>query len=286
MKAHLHLLPLVCLVCLTVCAVAQSTTDYDALVQQGKTQLQAGNNDAAGASAAAALKLNPDRWEGYALVGGVMINPHNCEAANHFLAAALRNAPAEKQTGIQNLMDQCQNPVQAASANTSSSSSPTLQETSDWLAKTLKEYSGRTRQNDDGPEILRTLDAGIKDSCMFYQIQQSSFVTNGKRKTETWKTEIPLGAVTAVYDGLEIHDGNHPRIETFPISAIQFTRPELGTSAEDAIEIVIEQTPSAQLGPEAPQPPAMIIPRIENAFKHAVELCHGTYSHSQPKEPF
>lgn len=58
-------------VCVAVCAIAQSLPNYDALVQQGEAQLQAGNNDAALSSANAAIKLNGERWEAYAVAGAL-----------------------------------------------------------------------------------------------------------------------------------------------------------------------------------------------------------------------
>lgn len=57
-----------------VVASAQTAADYDALVQQGKAQLQAGSNDAALTSANAAIKLDASRWEAYTVAAGANIN--------------------------------------------------------------------------------------------------------------------------------------------------------------------------------------------------------------------
>lgn len=62
-------------------ALAQPRPSYDSMVQQGKTQLQAGSNDAALASAMAAIKLSSDRWEAYAVAGGALMNLKRYEDA-------------------------------------------------------------------------------------------------------------------------------------------------------------------------------------------------------------
>ena len=90
------------IVLLTVLPPALSQTmqdavsNYNALIQQGKAQLQAGSNDAALASANAAVKLDTARWEAYAVAGGALINLKRCDEAkrNCMRCRPVRNAPA------------------------------------------------------------------------------------------------------------------------------------------------------------------------------------------------
>jgi Flp pilus assembly protein TadD len=72
--------------------LGQSGADYDTLVQQGKTQLQSANNDAALASANAAITLDAGRWEAYAGAGGALINLKQCDEAKANLNAAIKLA--------------------------------------------------------------------------------------------------------------------------------------------------------------------------------------------------
>src|SRR6185437_9781422 len=56
------------------CAFAQNAQNYEALVQKGKAQLEAGHADQALASGEQAIKMSAARWEGYALAGGALMN--------------------------------------------------------------------------------------------------------------------------------------------------------------------------------------------------------------------
>jgi tetratricopeptide (TPR) repeat protein len=87
-------------------AAAQSTPSYDTLIQRGKTQMQAGNNDQALATGEQAIKLDPNRWQAYALAGGALMNlKHYARAAASFSEAAKR-APQAKQAALLNLRRQ------------------------------------------------------------------------------------------------------------------------------------------------------------------------------------
>jgi tetratricopeptide (TPR) repeat protein len=88
-------------------AVAQTAPDYDALVQKGKTQLQAGSADLAVASGEAAIKMNADRWEGYALAGGALMNLKRYEQAADKFSNAIEKAPEPKQAALRDLRRQC-----------------------------------------------------------------------------------------------------------------------------------------------------------------------------------
>jgi tetratricopeptide (TPR) repeat protein len=150
MKASVRLLQAVCLgmISLAVCAAAQSAPDYDALVQQGKAQLQVGNKDAALNSANAAIKANADRWEAYAVAGGAMMNLKRYEEAADEFSHAIDHAPAAKQEGLRDLRKQCllleagspsiSSPSQAVGGTPNSASAPpaggpSFDETAKWI---------------------------------------------------------------------------------------------------------------------------------------------------------
>jgi hypothetical protein len=100
-------------------AAAQNLADYDASVKQGKAQLQAGSNDAALASANAAIKLDGTRWEAYAVAGGALINLKRYDDAAGQLGHAIAQAPDAKQAGLRDLLKQCET-LKAAAASASS----------------------------------------------------------------------------------------------------------------------------------------------------------------------
>ena len=87
--------------------IAQTSTQYDAFVQTGKSQLQTGNSDQALATGEAAIKLNPDRWEAYALAGGALMNLKHFEDAADRLSKAIDLAPEEKKITLRHLRKQC-----------------------------------------------------------------------------------------------------------------------------------------------------------------------------------
>jgi len=88
-------------------ASAQTASDYAALVQKGTVQLQAGSADLALASGEAAIKISTDRWEGYALSGGALMNLKRFEDAADKLSSAIQRAPEAKQPALRDLRRQC-----------------------------------------------------------------------------------------------------------------------------------------------------------------------------------
>ncbi|HEY6618948.1 MAG TPA: hypothetical protein VIY68_05330 [Steroidobacteraceae bacterium] len=80
---------------------------YDALIQQGKSQLQAGSAERAAASGRAAIKMSGERWEGYALAGGALMNIKRYEDAADALTNAITRAPADKKLALRELRKQC-----------------------------------------------------------------------------------------------------------------------------------------------------------------------------------
>jgi tol-pal system protein YbgF len=101
---------------------------YDALIQQAKSQLD-GSPEQAAAAGNAAIKLSKERWEGYALVGGALMNLKRYEAAADTLSEAIKRAPEAKQPALRDLRRQCllAESGSPAVANTSSPASTTSQ---------------------------------------------------------------------------------------------------------------------------------------------------------------
>ena len=86
---------------------AQAGSDYDAFIKQGNALLQAGNADQALNSGEAAIRMGADRWEGYALAGGALMNLKRYEDAADALSKAIDRAPEPKQPALRDLRRQC-----------------------------------------------------------------------------------------------------------------------------------------------------------------------------------
>jgi len=150
-------------------AWAQTAPDYDALVEQGNTQLQARKNNDALASANAAIKLNANRWEAYAVAGGALMTlKRNEEAADQF-EHAIDHAPQTKQAGLRELRRQCllaesgapsgstSIPVQTSATGTGSG--PSYDDTVKWIRGSIGQ-SGFTGGTDThGQEVDVEADA-------------------------------------------------------------------------------------------------------------------------------
>jgi tol-pal system protein YbgF len=110
-------------------AAESAAGGYDALIQQGKSQLQAGNAERAAASGKAAIKISTERWEGYALVGGALMNLRRYEEAADTLSKAIERAPEAKQPSLRDLRRQCllAESGSPAVANTGASANATSQ---------------------------------------------------------------------------------------------------------------------------------------------------------------
>lgn len=126
----------------------QSSPNYDSLVLQGKTQLQAGISDAALASANAAIKLDASRWEAYAVAGGALMNVRRYEDAADQFGRAIERAPEPKQEGLRDLRKRClvaelgaapaPNQASTPSASSGDSSGPSYSETVRWIQEHIK----------------------------------------------------------------------------------------------------------------------------------------------------
>jgi hypothetical protein len=97
-----------CLISIATCphSIAQGI-DYDSLVRQGNSQLQAGSNELALASATSAVTANSGRWEAYAVAGGALLNLKRYEEAADQFSHAIDRAPEPKKAGLRALRKQC-----------------------------------------------------------------------------------------------------------------------------------------------------------------------------------
>ena len=204
--------------------------------------------------------------------------------------------------------------------------SPTLKETSDWLARTLTDYGGDPR----GAVYTVIQNVRIDNNCNF-SFTVASRAQDNKSYHESTELTVPLGAVTDVHiegvdgDGLThlVEDAGyiaaHPTrlkpngsgsflrvddvgilqqlggfsvsLETGQVAAIHVAgRNSRGKSSEDSgntISIDIGGYPATRPGAQVPQEHVQMLPRIVSAFQHAVSLCQSTYKTAAPaKEPF
>jgi hypothetical protein len=97
---------------------------YDALIQQGNSQLQAHSAAEAAASGIAAVKMNAERWEGYALAGGALMNLKRYEEAADALSKAIERAPEATQPTLRELRRQCLQTPQPSSAQAPKTEAP------------------------------------------------------------------------------------------------------------------------------------------------------------------
>ena len=80
---------------------------YDALITQGNALLQAGNAEQALNLGEAAIRSRADRWEGYALAGGALMNLKRYEDAADALSKAIDRAPESKQLALRDRRREC-----------------------------------------------------------------------------------------------------------------------------------------------------------------------------------
>lgn len=272
---------------------AQSPASYDALVQQGKTQLQAGNNDAALASANAATKLDTTRWEAYAVAAGALINLKRCDDARASLDNAIKRAPAEKQAALRALSTQCVNsapiiPDHAdAPAAPSKSQEPSLIETTDWIMQKLPLTGAHWVQSasDYPEEHADTTETYLKmtiDKCTLRYTHEFRQGAADSLQTEI----IPLGAITEIevnrigdiYGGelgpifvsisadsnaftAVTHQGSGRMDTVTPVNAEMFIFGRPGSDNEDLAH------------------------RMAKALAHARDLCRNSFN-PHPGEPF
>ena len=158
--------------------------------------------------------------------------------------------------------------------------SPTLKETSDWLAKTLADYGG----SDWDTYPARVADVGIDNTCTF----RWKAVTDPGKHSSYDGFAVPLGAVTSVAISPQSSDGHNwldLNISTGNVAAIRGSGGSV--PATEMSWIVISRMPAPKLNAPTPETPEQMAPRIQKALQHAVDLCRSTYqAPAQSKELF
>ena len=84
-------------------AYAQAPATFDAQIQQGEAQLAVGNADSALNFSNAAIRIDPNRWEGYAIAGRALLALKRYEDAADSLSRAIDRAPAAEQSSLREL---------------------------------------------------------------------------------------------------------------------------------------------------------------------------------------
>jgi tetratricopeptide (TPR) repeat protein len=101
------LFPALVLIAVAPYSGGQTVPGYDALIAQGNALLQTGNADQALKSGEAAIKARADRWEGYSLAGGALLNLKRYEDAADALSKAIDRAPESKQPALRAQRREC-----------------------------------------------------------------------------------------------------------------------------------------------------------------------------------
>ena len=180
---------------------AQATASYDGLVQQGKTQLQSGNNDAALVSANAAIKANADRWEAYALAGGALMNLKSYEEAADQFGHAIDKAPEAKQTGLRDLRRQCltfeAGTAPATAIGSAHSDTPPLQEILAWIQSNLLKFTMVRGFKDSNELTFQGCTVTLTDTLIVPDRPTSKY---GKTSAQIDLTRLSPDSVTTATD--------------------------------------------------------------------------------------
>lgn len=102
-----HAVLLAALILFVHSARSQPASQYDALVQNANTQLQAGNAQEALELGRQAVRSDASRWEAYAVAGGALMNLKRYEEATDSFSKAIDKAPENKQARLRDLRKQC-----------------------------------------------------------------------------------------------------------------------------------------------------------------------------------
>ena len=111
-------------------AVAQTSMSFEAQISAGQAALAARSFDRALTLGDAAIRIDPERWDGYALAGLALLNLKQYEPAADALSKAIERAPDEQQSRLRDLRRQClvaetSAPAQPATAPVAQSAAPT-----------------------------------------------------------------------------------------------------------------------------------------------------------------
>jgi tetratricopeptide (TPR) repeat protein len=93
-----RLSPLIC---------SQTTSEYEAVLLEATSKLQAGNSDGALLSAQRAINLDLARWDAYAIAGEALMKLYRYDEAKDVLGKAIEIAPEKKRGALLDLRAQC-----------------------------------------------------------------------------------------------------------------------------------------------------------------------------------
>jgi len=88
-------------------AVAQTSSSFESQISAGQAALKARSFDRALTLGDAAIRIDPERWDGYALAGLALLNLKQYEPAADALSKAIERAPDEQQSRLRDLRRQC-----------------------------------------------------------------------------------------------------------------------------------------------------------------------------------
>lgn len=158
--------------------------------------------------------------------------------------------------------------------------SPTLKQTSDWLAKTLEGYGGGYANG-----ITYSI-SGVRvdNDCSFHYTEKDT----GDHYKDIVDVSFPLGAVTSVSSQLSQEDSVHNvTVKTGDVNLVKFSRPKDKDAWREFAFVWVGRMPQEIAGGEARQAPEQMLPHIVSALQHAVDLCKSNYQPpAQSKEPF
>src|SRR5690242_13368976 len=88
-------------------AVAQAPTSFETQISAGQAALATKSFDRALTIGDAAIRIDPERWDGYALAGLALLNLKQYEPAADALSKAIERAPDSQQSRLRDLRRQC-----------------------------------------------------------------------------------------------------------------------------------------------------------------------------------
>jgi hypothetical protein len=220
-----------CILWFSIRAVGQTGSDYDTLVHQGNSQLQAGSNDVALTTANTAIKLNADRWEAYALAGGALMNLKRYEDAADDFSDAIKRAPEAKQAGLRDLRKQCLLAEPGAPASPAATPAQTAQPASTTQAEIVL---WKSIENSNNPSDFQTYLNQYPNGAFINLAQRHLAEAEVKVEEERKILGVPLPGT--VWIGTEVYLDKHGKVlQTTPVlmfflssGQVQFHLPNKG----------------------------------------------------------
>jgi hypothetical protein len=166
--------------------------------------------------------------------------------------------------------------------------SPTLKQTSDWLAMTFADYGSYSYMG-----TWYVSGVSIDNSCNFHYTTTQTW-GDDRKSVQILDHTVPLGAMTDIQPhsdvndrviGIEYHTGNVPLIHFASHGRGDYKKPQEYVSYADTL-VPFAGDPPIRPGIEVHSYIEMV-PRVISALQHAVSLCKSTYKPPvQKKQPF